>query len=214
MTWNRLFERAGTHEVSTEDIRETLVAHRETRTQGASESETTPGSEAGSWTSNDNGSDDPPETADPTRIVADADVLAADLFVGGPARDVLDAIRSHSWLDLVVTEPLLADAGAVIISLGDESLAAEWREAIELLCRVVGQPPGDHPALAAAYRAGAAHLLTFDEDLTSARANLSMQAHLSVSVRTPAAFATLFDPDALYEATQEGSYPGPDREPE
>ena len=198
MTWNRLFERAGTYAVSTEAIQDTLVAHRETDIRND--------------TSGD-GTDEPPETVDPTRIVADADVLAADLFVGGPARDVLDAIRSHSWLELVATEPLLADAAAVITALGDESLATEWREAIEPRCLVVGQPPGDHPALAAAYRASGAHVLTFDEGLTSARANLSMQAHLSVSVRTPAAFATLFDPEALYETTQDGSYPGPDRDP-
>jgi hypothetical protein len=34
--------------------------------------------------------------ADPTRVVADADVLAADLLVGGVARDALDHVRAHS----------------------------------------------------------------------------------------------------------------------
>ena len=44
------------------------------------------------------------------RVVADADVLAADLLVGGSAREALDIVRRHSWLEFVVTDSLLNDA--------------------------------------------------------------------------------------------------------
>jgi predicted nucleic acid-binding protein len=151
--------------------------------------------------------------ADPTRVVADADVLAADLLVGGDARDALDHLREHSWLTLVASDPLLDDAEAVVTSLADERLAADWRERIERECESVDHPDGDHPGLASAYRGRAAHLLTFDEGLGSAGANLSLSAHMQVSIRTPHAFARLFDAAALYEATHDDAYPGPDRDP-
>lgn len=151
--------------------------------------------------------------ADPTRIVADADVLAADLLVGGNAREALDHVRAHSWLDLIASDPLLADAEAVIAALADEGLAAAWRERVEDLRVRVEHADGDHPALASAYAGGAAHLLTTDGDLASAQANLSLQSRLAVSVRPPDAFARLFDPESLYAATQGGEYPGPDRDP-
>jgi hypothetical protein len=147
------------------------------------------------------------------RLVADADVLAADLLVGGAAREALDCARRHSWVDLIASEPLLDDAAAVVAALGDDDLAADWRERIDAECRLVDHPAGDHPGLAAAYRGEAPHLLTFDEGLTSAEANLSVQPHMSLSIRTPGAFARLFDPGALYEGLFADPYPGPDREP-
>jgi predicted nucleic acid-binding protein len=151
--------------------------------------------------------------ADPTRVVADADVLAADLLVGGAARDALDCVREHSWMTLVASDRLLADARAVVSTLADDALAADWHDRVGAERTAVDHPPGDHPALASAYRGGAAHLLTFDEGLGSAAANLSLQTHMQVSVRTPDAFARLFDPGPLYEATHGGTYPGPDRDP-
>ncbi|MFW5952463.1 MAG: DUF7384 family protein, partial [Gemmatimonadota bacterium] len=68
-------------------------------------------------------------------------------------------------------------------------------------------------ALASAYHGGAAHLLTFDEDLTSARTNLSIQSSTALSIRQPAAFARLFDAAGLYESLHDDAYPGPDRVP-
>ena len=118
------------------------------------------------------------------RIVADADVLAADLLVGGDARAALDHVRRHDWLTLVASEQLLGDA----------------------------DPAGDHPGLASAYRGEAAHLLTYDDSLRSARTGLSIQPHADLSARPPDAFARLFDPKTLYEATHDDDYPGPDRE--
>jgi predicted nucleic acid-binding protein len=146
----------------------------------------------------------------PARVVAEADVLAADLLVGGDARDALDIVRRHSWVALVASDPLLDDAAAVIADVADERLARDWRERIEAERVAVDHPEGDHPALASAYRGNAAHLLTFDEGLTSAGANLSLQTHVTVSIRTPDAFATLFDAASLYESLHEKSYPGPD----
>lgn len=155
--------------------------------------------------------------ADAACIVADADVLAADLLCGeaaeNPARTALDHVRRHSWMSLVASDPLLDDAQAVVETLADESLAADWRERIERERTAVDHPEGDHPALASAYRSGAAHLLTYDEGLRSARAGVSLQDHMKVSVRLPDAFARLFDPESLYEAVEGGTYPGPDRDP-
>jgi predicted nucleic acid-binding protein len=151
--------------------------------------------------------------ADPARVVADADVLAADLLTGGSAREALDGVRAHSWVDLVASDPLLEDAESVITVLADGTLAADWRERVERERVRVDHATGDHPALASAYEGNAAHVLSFDEGLTSAGANLSLQPHVQVSVRPPAAFAALFDPAALYEAVEDGEYPGPDRDP-
>jgi predicted nucleic acid-binding protein len=150
---------------------------------------------------------------DPGRIVADADVLVADLLVGGPAREAMDLIRAHSWLELVVTDELLDDAEAILRELTDDDLADDWRRVVETLATVVDQPGGDHPALAAAYRGGAAHLLTFDESLRSARAGAELRAHVETSVKSPDAFLTVFDPERLHSAVVGGEYPGPDRDP-
>ena len=146
------------------------------------------------------------------RIVADADVLAADLLVGGDARAALDHVRRHDWLTLVASEQLLGDAEAVIASLADADLAEAWRERIVADCELVDHPAGDHPGLASAYRGEAAHLLTYDDSLRSARTGLSIQPHADLSARPPDAFARLFDPKTLYEATHDDDYPGPDRE--
>jgi len=177
-----------------------------------------------------------PETpdTDPTRIVADADVLIADLLAGGSetggsetggserggdpdsgtaAREALDAIRSHSWLDLLASDPLLDDAEAVIADLADADLAAAWRERIDEERVAVDHPAGDHPALASAYRGQAAHVLSYDEGLRGAKASASFGSRLNLSVKTPDGFVALFDAESLYEAVEDGEYPGPDRDP-
>lgn len=147
------------------------------------------------------------------RVVADADVLAADLLDGGGAREALDVVRRHSWLELVVTKPLLTDAEAVISRLGDAELAEEWRRLLEERAVVVDQPAGDHPALAAAYRGEAAHLLSLDGRLRSPGAGATLRGVMDVSVRSPDAFVSVFDPAAVYELLFEEAYPGPDRDP-
>jgi hypothetical protein len=154
-----------------------------------------------------------PTEPSPARIVADADVLAADLLVGGSARTALDHVRSHSWMTLVASDALLDDATAVIETLGDETLAADWRERCDVWREPVDHPSGDHPGLASAYRGGAMHLLSFDERLGSARAGASLQGHAPLSVRPPQAFATLFDAESLYREVVGEAYPGPDRDP-
>ena len=115
------------------------------------------------------------------RVVADADVLAADLLVGGLAREALDIVRRHSWLESVVTDPLLSDAEAVVADLADDGLAADWRRLLEERAVVVEQPAGDHPALAAAYRGEAAHLLSLDGRLRSPEAGASLRGVMDVS---------------------------------
>lgn len=199
VTWGSLFERAATVEATKSEVRDALSERRDR----------SPGDGA----ADGDGGDDPPETADPTRVVADADVLAADLLVGGDARRALDRVREHSWVALVASDPLLADARAVIERLAGESLASDWTERVREERTAVEHPPDDHPALASAYRGGAAHLLSFDERLTTARAGLSVQPHLALSVRGPGAFAAVFDAAALYESEVGDAYPGPDRDP-
>ncbi|WP_313693703.1 PIN domain-containing protein [Halorarum halobium] len=155
---------------------------------------------------------DRPEPS-PARVVADADVLAADLLVGGDARTALDHLRRHSWTTLVASDPLLTDAETVIETLADESLAADWRERVDAWREPVEHPEGDQPALASAYRGGAMHVISFDDGLTGPGAGAGLRERFPVSVREPAAFATLFDAESLHAAVVSGPYPGPDRDP-
>jgi hypothetical protein len=158
------------------------------------------------------GSDDGP-TPSPARVVADADVLAADLLVGGPARAALDHLRRHSWTTLVASDPLVAEATAVVARLADDALAADWRTRVEAWRDPVDHPPGDHPGLASAYRGGAMHLLSFDDRLGSPAAGASLRGRVPLSVRHPRAFDALFDAESLYREVVGGAYPGPDRDP-
>lgn len=148
-----------------------------------------------------------------TRIVADADVLAADLLIDNAARASLDTIRSHSWIELIASNALLDDSEAVIAILTNDELASDWRETIETERVAVEHPPEDHPALASAYHGEAAHVLSFDKRLRSAKAGVRLKQHMNASVKHPDAFVRLFDPERLYESVFDESYPGPDRDP-
>ncbi len=150
---------------------------------------------------------------DLTRVVADADVLIGDLFGDEAAREAMDLIRSHSWLTLVATWELLDDAETIIADLREEDLALGWRANVEELATVVEQSPGDHPAIAAAYHGNAAQILSFDEELQSARVGAKLKPRVETSIRSPEAFLTVFDPERLYPVVCEGAYPGPDRDP-
>lgn len=152
-------------------------------------------------------------TSEAVRVVADADVLVADLLVGGHSRAALDHVRRHSWIELVATEQLLDDAAAGIAALATQQLATDWRDRTGQACRLVDQPADDHPGLAAAYQSEAEHLLTFDDRLASARTNQALKPHAALSVRPPDSFARLFDPAPLYEDRFGESYPGPDCDP-
>ncbi|MCF2206595.1 hypothetical protein KVP02_02780, partial [Halobacterium salinarum] len=62
-------------------------------------------------------------------------------------------------------------------------------------------------------RGGAAHVLTHDDDLQSAATGAALAGRVSVSVKSPRAFARLFDPASLYPVVVGGDYPGPNRDP-
>lgn len=147
------------------------------------------------------------------RIVADADVLAADLLIDGAARDALDVVRAHTWITLVASEPLLADAAAVITTVSDAGLATAWRDKIEDLVTLVTHPARDHPAVACAYHGNAMHLLSFDDNLRTASTGLAIRSHVETSIKHPAGFTQIFTPDAAYAEAVGGEYPGPDRDP-
>lgn len=151
--------------------------------------------------------------ADPRRIVVGADVLAADVFIDGKARAVMDILRAHDWIEVAASDHLLSHAEATINRLGERSLATAWRDRIERLVVPTEHPPEDHPGLASAYAAGAAHLLSYDDRLTSVDAGLAMRRAMPISIRTPPAFLAVFDPETVFEATFDEPYPGPDRDP-
>lgn len=150
---------------------------------------------------------------DPACVVADADVLAADLLSGGAAREALDLLRAHSWTTLVASDALLADAQAVVATLADDDLAGAWRERVDDLRVRVEHPPEDHPALASAAAGDAAHVLSFDDGLRAAKTGTALRPYVDVSVKHPRGFARLFDPAKLYPTVVGGEYPGPDRDP-
>lgn len=149
----------------------------------------------------------------PARLVADADVLAADALVGGDSREAMDVVREHSWIELVASDELLDDAEAVIREEASGEVARDWRERIEALRIDVEQSPGDHPALASAVAGNAAHILSYDDSLRSAKTGTALKGRISVSVKRPDGFVNLFDPESLYDVVVGGEYPGPDRPP-
>jgi hypothetical protein len=210
MSWRGLFERAIAFDVDVTAVRAALADRREAPTDARATADGRSGESEPSA-----GADPDPLDPSPARVVADADVLAADLLVGGDARDALDPVRAHSWVTLVASDALLDDAEAIVSTLtgGDTDLATDWRTRLETLREPVAHPPGDHPALASAYRGGAMHVLTFEEGLRSAGAGAAIRGRVETSVKHPRAFATLFDPESLYEAVESGAYPGPDRDP-
>jgi hypothetical protein len=205
MDWAGLFERAAEYEVTTDEIAAALERRRERdgESNGGDESD------GGATTAAPGESVEP----SPVRVVADADVLAADLLVGDPSRAALDRIFRHDWVVLVASDALLADAEAIVAELADADLAAEWRTLLEREREAVDHPAGDHPALASALHGGAMHVLTCDEALQSARTGAAVRGHVEASLKSPDAFARLFDPERLYPVVAEGDYPGPDREP-
>ncbi|MDR9445656.1 MAG: hypothetical protein RI544_05840, partial [Haloquadratum sp.] len=87
--------------------------------------------------------------------------------------------------------------------------ADAWAAATERM-HVISVPRGDHPALAAAYRGGARHLVTDDQAVLGAEPGATLGPRVGVSARTPAAFLQLYDPAAAYEALFDDAYPGPD----
>ncbi|VTT85412.1 hypothetical protein DM2_294 [Halorubrum sp. DM2] len=206
MTFADLFDRATAvgGDLDEADVRRALD---DVRSAPTADGESDAGDEAGDGAVAD------PLDPEPARVVADADVFAADLLVGGAARDALDVLRSHAWTTLVASDRLLDDAEAVIASLSDPELAADWRAAAATWREPIAQPPGDHPALASAYRGGAMQVVSLDPSLTGPRAAAGLRDRLPVSVREPRAFATVFDPAKLYPEAVGGEYPGPDRDP-
>ena len=200
--WDALFDRASSADVSAAEITDAIATVRASATEQPIESS----GETAVEPPGDDGSD-------PARIVADVDVLVGDLFVDGTARDALDHVRRHDWLSLVASDPLLDAVERTVARLADAALARDHRDRLESDRVGVSHPPKDHPALASAYAGRAAHLLSNDERLTSASAGLALRSRFDVSVRPPAAFAALFDPESLYEHVVGGPYPGPDRDP-
>jgi hypothetical protein len=209
MTFADLFDRAAAAggDLDEGDVRRALEGVRSARAgdDGASDDD-------------DGAADDVDAVGDPldpspARVVVDADALAADLLLGGVAREALDTLRSHAWTTIVASDRLLDDAETTIGSLADADLAADWRAAVESWREPVAQPPGDHPALASAYRGGAMQVVSLDPSLTGPGAAAGLRDRLPVSVREPRAFATVFDPAKLYPDAVGGEYPGPDRDP-
>ena len=201
-TWGELFERAAAFDATEAGIASALRTRRESEGEQSESVETGTGAEV-------------PAEPSPARVVADADVLAADLLVGGDARRALDGIREHSWAALVASDVLLDDAEAVVCALADAELAADWRAKVETPREPVAHRRGNHPALASARVGGAMHVLSLDDRMLAPGTAATVRSRVETSVKHPKAFATLFDAESLYRAVHgEGSeYPGPDRDP-
>lgn len=147
------------------------------------------------------------------RIVADADVLATDLFLDSSARAALDIARSHSWITLLASEHLIDQTTTLIEHVSTDTLAEKWRAKIHHETTRVTHPDTDHPALATAINGNAAHVLSLDHELASAKTGTTLQSYGDTSVKHPEAFVRLFDPAIAYEHITEDAYPGPDRSP-
>jgi len=206
MTFDSLFDRATQYYVDIETVTTTLADRRTESDDGEADE---------SAESDSDRPVDSPDDAEPSpaRVVADADALAADLLVGGAAREALDVLRSHSWTTLVASDSLLNDAESVIATVADADLAADWRVAVAAWREPVAHPTGDHPALGSAYRGGAMQVVSPDPSLTGPGAAAGLRDRMPVSVREPRAFAAVFSPDRLYPEAVGGEYPGPDRDP-
>lgn len=83
----------------------------------------------------------------PARVVADAAVLAEDLFIDGDARKALDHVRRHDWVELVASDHLLERTERLVTALADADLAAAHRERLEAERVAVEHPPRRHVAL-------------------------------------------------------------------
>lgn len=150
---------------------------------------------------------------DPTRIVADVDVLAVDLLVGGDAREALDLIRAHSWLSLLLSEALLDEAVAIIGDVAGTDLARQWRERVTAEAEMIEEVGNGHPALELADAGEAATVLSLNPRLQSAAAGAAIRPQVATSVKSPDAFVRLLDPGSLYETVRDAPYPGTDRDP-
>lgn len=143
------------------------------------------------------------EHPDPTRIVADSDVLAADLLVGGSARKALDMIRTHEFLSLITTDTILLETQRIIEALADADLAEDWGSRARVEFTVIKPSGGGHPAFEAAATSNAATVLSLDERLQSMRAGVAIRDHVATSVKSPQAFVAMVDPKALKIAIEE-----------
>jgi len=199
MHWPELFARAPT--IDRGAIKSALSSHRDRSEEPDSAATDSPQKHT------------EPRGSQPVCVVADADVLVADLCGDSDTRAALEPLWQHDWTTLVASNDLLTDAEAVIEAVANSDLSSDWRAAVGSWREPVVHPPDDHPALASAYRGGAMHLLSFDENLTGAQTGATLSGRFPVSVRSPAAFAQLFAPDKLYGTVADDSYPGPDREP-
>jgi len=140
----------------------------------------------------------------PSRVVLGPTVLAAAVDdADDAARDTLDLVLEHPAVTLVASDALLDAAATIAADRTGEAAAAELRDRVADARLVPTHPPDDHPALASAYRANAAHLVTGDPDLRDADAAAAL-GPLRVSARSPAAFLRIFDPGALPADSDDG----------
>ena len=152
---------------------------------------------------------------DPRCIVADVDVLVADLFIGKASREALDILRAHDWLTLIATDELITEATVIIEELSSAELASQWESRFRREAVVVEPVLQGNAALVAAAAGNAATVLSLDERLQSSAAGTAIRSHLATSVKSPHAFNRLLDPEQYYVATggEPGGYTGPDRDP-
>ncbi len=127
------------------------------------------------------------------RVVVDSEVLAESAKGEKSAKMSMEIIRKCQWIVLVASTPLLDEAQKKVeMELGME-LGKKWRVDTEDVCEIVDHPEGDHPALASAYVGNAQHIISRDENLTSAKAGVNIRTKIETSVKKPDAFVNLFE---------------------
>ena len=145
------------------------------------------------------------------RVALDLSVLIDDLCGVGAPHEVGERLRAHGWIEPVIAASTAARIQEALVTMVGAGTADAWAAATERM-HVISVPHGDHPALAAAYRGGARHLVTDDEALVGAETGATLGPRVGVSARTPPAFLQLYDPAAAYAALFDDAYPGPDAE--
>ena len=141
------------------------------------------------------------ERPDPMRIVADVDVLAADLLVDGTAREAMSMIRESATLSAVCSEELLSESREIIATLGDPTLAAAWERRARADFDIVEMRGDGHGALLTAAAGRAGTVLSHDEALQSVAAGVAIREHIETSVKSPDAFVSLVDPSRFESPT-------------
>jgi hypothetical protein len=143
------------------------------------------------------------------RVALDLRVVVDDLCGVGASHEVGERLRAHGWIEPVIAASTAARIRGALATTVGAAAAAAWAATTERM-HIISVPAGDHPALGAAYRGGARHLVTEDPAVLTPEAGATLGPRVGLSARPPGAFLQLYDPADAYAALFDDAYPGPD----